>query len=87
MRPNRGRKDVEIGVCGDGDSVGGMVVVIFSCSFEANAVQTAVDIVLWRNHFKKLNEGELLGVSFGKMEEFCVKRRGKTSLETQPTER
>lgn len=48
-----------IGLFGDGEGVCGVVLVIISCPSEGDAVQSAVDSVLWGDDVEKLNEGEL----------------------------
>lgn len=52
---------VRIGVCGDGDCVGRVVVDIFGCLSKANVVEGAVYTVLWRNDIEELSDDKLLG--------------------------
>lgn len=48
-------------MCGDGDWVDGVAVAIVDCLCESDAVEGAIDVVLWRNEVRELNEGEFLG--------------------------
>lgn len=66
-------EDVGIGVCGDVNRAGGVAALIFGCSSEVNAVDDAVDTVLWRSSIEELNEGRLLGEIFEETEKCCVK--------------
>lgn len=64
-----------------------MVVVTIGCPSRVDAVEGAVNLVLWRNNLEKLSEGRLFGISFEKTEESCVKRRRKMNLEILATGR
>lgn len=55
-----GDGDFGIGVCSDGDWVGYVVVGVFGCPSEANAVQEAVKSAFRRNKIGESNLGELL---------------------------
>lgn len=56
-----GRRKVEIGMCGDGDCVRGVVLVVVGCPSEADVADGAVDVVLWKDDITELTEVEFFG--------------------------
>lgn len=55
-----GERDEGIGVCRDGEWVGGVPLISVACLSETDAVEGAVDGVLIKNDIKEPNTGELL---------------------------
>lgn len=47
-------------MCEDDELVGGVAVVIVECPSEADTVEGAVDVVLWRKDTEGLNESKAL---------------------------
>lgn len=78
-----GEQNVGMGVGRDGDLVCGVVAVPVGCASEADAVEDAVDIVLWRNSMEKVIEANSFAISFGEMKECSVKGRRWVSLEIE----
>lgn len=69
--PERG--EVEIRVCGNGDWLGSVAVVIAGCLSETDPAEGAPDTVFWRNDIKNMNEVKLSGILLGNAEYFCLR--------------
>lgn len=61
MRSEQRGGDVGIGVCRNGDLASGVVAVTIGCPCGADAVESAVEIVLGRNAIGELNDSRLFG--------------------------